>query len=184
MSGGRGGMFLLISYTVALFCTGKHKSRFVVICAMIVLLIILIYPYMSSDLIQRGFNRIFWFMGNSELNSSVEARQYYLSQALALIGNRPILGYGLFGYLNYMNNYPHNILLEVMLQGGLLYLVFATVILAILAKNYHVHRRVNPESKIIGVLFLFPIVELLFSGTYMSTPLFWFGISYILCVKN
>jgi O-antigen ligase len=107
-------------------------------------------------------------------------RNVVYQTTLQLIEQRPILGYGLFGMWDVYSSYPHNLFLEVLLQGGVFYLLIALIVLFYFAiKLAHLIRK-DMRFRILIVLFIYPFVMLMFSGTYLSTPMFWFVIIYVM----
>lgn len=110
-------------------------------------------------------------------------RDKLISQALLLIRENWVTGFGI-GYYEQMNNgiYPHNIILELMTEFGV---IGTFVILLILGKgiflcmdNSKIRRN---DDKILGLfLFSISIPQLCFSLSYWLLPSFWLFFSWSL----
>lgn len=106
-------------------------------------------------------------------------RDFLYRQSVELILARPLWGYGLFGYVTYISPYPHNLILEWALQGGLLFMLiiaFMNIFLIIKMQKYIKH---NPKDIMFILFIVLAYVPLIFSGSYLQSPLFWFVIMYM-----
>ena len=189
--GGRGGFVLLFVYAVlgVMYWLVKNRKNSIKIIAVIligILLILMIIPVISVFLeipsfntgIQRALEFIDFSGKKFNLEEGSSGRGPIYRQAVQLIMVRPFFGYGLFSYmydLTTVNQYPHNLFLEILLQGGLLYFgIFLWVSLAGL-KKFKVLVCEEPSFMIILFLVTFPLVLLMFSGTYLTEPLLWYS---------
>lgn len=191
MSGGRGGAILIIlSFIVVLFYSNKwnkRKSRtlFALLAVAVSgLLVISFLPEQYLDPILNGLNRQFSYIGKEGIDmSETSNRDFAYTEALQAYSESPVYGYGLYKYADRLGFYPHNIFLQVMVQGGTLYLfIFVVSMIAILIKAFRMLK--DSSNSLLIIIALYPVVQLLFSGSYTRDPLFWFLVSYIFIVKT
>lgn len=107
------------------------------------------------------------------------------SNVIRLILNKPFFGYGLFGFWD-VSGYPHNILLEILLQGGLFYFSIASVFFLYIGIKILRLVKADENSFILVLLTLFPFIQLQFSGTYLNSASLWFcfGLIYALPIRR
>lgn len=192
--GGRGAFVQLFVYIIITLIEvlreRKRKKTIVFLFSLIMLalVIILISPYlMENDFFQRGFNRVLSFVSPSGgINwEETSGRKAIYEEAIDLFKKSPLIGYGLFGY-NYqisIRQYPHNIILEVLLQGGIIYLlIFVLLLLKIFIKIFKLIKIDNKWREIL-FLFIYPLTGLMFSGSYLSTSIFWFVVISVISVS-
>ena len=131
------------------------------------------------SLLDNNFERITSLFDHGGINTSASSgRDEIWKDAWVLISERPILGYGLFSYLSHIN-WPHNIFLEVLLQGGfVLFLVLITILLLSLGKYSRMIRKDKSQMWLVPLI-IYVFTQLLFSGSYMFETYFWFSLSYI-----
>ena len=135
----------------------------------------------------KGMERSFSYVSDSgAIDMSQTSERDVVYQGLfQLIDNMPLNGYGFFHLYevcqrSIQQHYPHNIFFEVLLQGGyLLFFVFC-VIYAIFLKKIFNTIILHNKSICVLPLITYPLIELLFSGTYIKSALFWFVVIYIL----
>lgn len=91
------------------------------------------------------------------------------NNAIRLIKNNPFFGYGIYNYYDTME-YPHNIFLEFMLQGGVLYTLFMSFLVFKMFNRVIVrtNNNVDVSYNIVN------LTMLLVTSTYMYSPIFWF----------
>ena len=102
---------------------------------------------------------------------------------LTLISRSPIFGYGVFGMWRY-SALPHNFFLEILIQGGTVYFSFILIFLTYVFIKLYKITRIDPSFKLISILGLYPLVFLMFSGSYMSNSIFWFCISFVISYSS
>lgn len=187
ISGGRGGFILLILATFVLFYIKKRNGfnfkLFIKNILLVTSFVFLFFYFMPSELlevIEKGNKRLFaYFTPNGIDFSEISGRDVYYSKAFEFVKERPINGYGIFGFVDQTGDYPHNLILEILLQGGILLLIIWIVIFTKFYKKVKFLINADRSNMIIIALFIYPIVELMFSGSYILSPLFWFVISYV-----
>ena len=191
MSGGRGGAVLIIlSFIIVVFYAYKWEKRIsrtiVTILGITVLgfFVLRVLPDQYSEPILNGLNRQFSYISKSGIDmGETSNRDIVYAEALAAFRERPAFGYGLFKYADRLGSYPHNIFLQVMVQGGVFYLLlFAIFMLALFIKAF---KMLNDSSNsLLIIIALYPFVLLMFSGSYTRDPLFWFLVTYLFVINN
>lgn len=129
-----------------------------------------------ADSLQRSTQRTFGYMqgdANDAMQSS--GREGAYKWAWEIVEDTNYMGEGVCKGI--VDGYPHNIILEFMMQGGVIYtLIWLLVLMATIYKIHNLNR-IEP-SYILYPLFFYPMIQLVFSGSYLTTPLFWFVITY------
>lgn len=187
ISGGRGGFVLLTLYIMIFIINIIKIKRFSTLLNMIFIIVIscvLIYSMSENIIFRAGFERVISFIdfehGINWEGTSERDRVY--SDALFIINEKPILGHGIFSYW-LVTDYPHNIFLEVLLGGGIVYFVLVTC--ALIFTFFKLIRMIkyDPNNRIWLIIFLYPITMLMFSGTYLSSQEFWFIIILLITYR-
>lgn len=131
------------------------------------------------DLLTNNFDRIFQLV-NADVDASTatSGRDEIYQEAFGLFCESPVYGYGLFSYMKLIMH-PHNIVLEILLQGGLILLtVFCIIFLQALGKFRKI-KRIDDSQILLTPFVIYPFTQLLFSASYTFVPLFWFSLSYV-----
>lgn len=187
--GGGRGAFLTIIIGVVLNLGVFKKLNLKRLCTgcLITLLIVLLGGYGLSrlnadyfDLLTSNFERIYAVVEGGHIDTSASSgRDTIWADALKLWLDSPLYGFGLFSYLNHFYIRPHNIFIEMLLQGGiLLLLVFCFILVRSVIKYW---KMLHLDKK---QIFLMPFIIycstiLMLSGSYWFEPFFWFVLSYI-----
>lgn len=189
-AGGRGAfvtMLVGLLFNIDLLThNAKLMKRFVYVAIGVFLAIVVGLGMLDEDsefkeFFVGNFNRITALVDfqNMDTGNATSGRDEIYSDALGFIADRPVYGYGLYAYLFKMEMFPHNIFLEILLQGGLLFL---TVFCFMLVMSYGKYRKMLQfdKSQILLMPFaIYAFTELLFSSSYTYEPLFWFVLTYI-----
>ena len=91
-------------------------------------------------------------------------------------------GYGIFHTIGAFG-YPQNIFLEILEGGGIFYFAFWIIILIISIKRAYFIIKIERNLLFLVPLFIYPFVNLLFSGSYLMTGMFWFVLVFVLIYK-
>jgi len=186
---GRGGMLLALAYVVVFYFistrrSGNTQNRLVMIVVYIAIFIILFlalgHIVDSSPVLKQRFGRIFSYIGEGGIDlSQTSNRDILYTKALEHIGHSPLFGYGILGYeyLDGLNRYPHNIALEILIEGGIVYLL---IWVFIVISGYRKMKRIKNTSlyELYLIVFMFSVVKLMFSSSYSYEMLFWFSIVF------
>ncbi len=185
LTGGRGGMILVSVYILVITCTEGHNinktiKRIVIFCIIIALITLF---SSNNESVVAGLNRIFSFVGNDGINwEETSGRDQLYANAINLIKERPLFGYGIWGLFNYIPN-PHNIFLEWMLGGGIIGMLIGSGILLLTIRKYYILYKINSRVTLLLLFFLYNFVMLMFSGTYLCAPTLWFFIGALSATK-
>lgn len=187
-SGGRGGFLLLVVSTALLLYLERKRHGKSFLFLEVIVLLVPIALYLAdfgiiNMLIDNGLGRISEsFFTKDGYSVSKAGRDEVFNLAFNLIEENP-LGCGIFRSYALMGNYPHNIFVEILLEGGYtLFIIFICLIVRFARKIYCM-ASLYKEVKFLLVLFLYPAVMLCFSGTYLWFGLFWFVVTYIFSFK-
>ena len=193
LSGGRGGFItLLVGLLVFPFCHKVPSKKIFGYLLGIVILSLILSPFILkllgpsvSNFASESFGRIFSYISGGKIDlSQTSGRDEILKKAFVLIDNKPILGYGLFNYIKALGTYPHNIFVEWLLQGGLLLFSVGMIITIVFYKKLINLLRSNTDVVVLFPIFIYPLTELLFSGTWTTNPYLWFSLFFVLNYKS
>lgn len=185
-SGGRGGAVVVIVSTLVLtIIKFGYKSsilKVLLIVTSTILILILIQDYDIFDRIMRGGSRLFSYISKGGIDVSQSSnRDIVWEHSLFHIKENWLFGYGPFSYEKALGDsfYPHNLFLDFLLHGGVLYLLLWANILVRHFKKIRKIIKINIKEVIVLIPFLNSFILLMFSGTYLQEGLFWFSIMYV-----
>jgi len=187
-SGGRGAFILFIAITIYVFMiyfasnssASKKLINFVMIVLFAMLALIILSEIEVFSTLSDSFNRIFSYISDKGIDiSQTSGRDHVYQLSWEYVKGSLIIGHGISSYYSLMRTYPHNFFLEILFEGGLLYLLVWIIPLVILNKKRIACKRIEPRLSIMTVILLYPLVELMFSGSYMINTYFWFMIMWI-----
>jgi O-antigen ligase len=184
LGGGRGAMITVITF--ALFFFGRAFSSLrlrnlgYALCALLSVgaAIAFLVSKLSPgwiEVFEFGFRRAFSyiFAGDEYLEDGTGGRIEIYRHAVALLSDSPLFGYGVFGVHGTLIH-PHNIALEWGLQFGLpvaaVLIVWMMWCFVAAIRSNDIVRRWCCQFLAIG------LIMLSFSGSYLETGVFWFGI--------
>lgn len=186
VGGGRGGFVTL--FVVSLFSILALKMSVKRLFLFVVLSIvgtILFFQMIGNSDIGNSFMRIFDMFGQKNVASVDEERDRIATSAMSYIAESPIIGYGFFHQFDMCMKsvdvpYWHNYFIELLMQGGIILFAIGT---SVYCKVIMRTKRIIQKDKkhfILITLVSYPFVMLLFSGSYMLIPCFWFVVTYVL----
>ncbi|TXL66774.1 oligosaccharide repeat unit polymerase [Cerasibacillus terrae] len=186
-SGGRGGMVLAIVYFIYLIINSIKENRntkifkyFIIISLTFLIGILVHFQLMKISIYESSFSRVFSYISSEGIDiSATSGRDSVYSVALEYVYNSPLFGYGIFGMFDSYGGYPHNLFIEILLQGGLIYLIFFLFIFTKLINRTSKILKVDKRFRIICVIAFHPLILLMFSGTYTNQSSFWFTVAFI-----
>lgn len=191
LNGGRGGFVLVVVGAIVqafLSVRSKHSLRSVgnltILSIVLTVSSFLVLPRLlaRADL-ARSIGRIFSYLGEDGINwDGTSGRDVVYTRALAAIEDSPVFGYGLFSWGT--SSYPHNIFLEWLLNGGVVYLLLATVVVVSMIFRGIRFARLDQTVAIVCLVGLYPVVYLQFSGSYLTTGSFWFVLAFLFCLNR
>lgn len=191
ISGGRGalgtlaiGVFLLLFFYRKYYRRSLHLFRFVIIGGLVVSVALMILPNEYNEVVSRNFGRVFSFFNTDlDIYDRTSGRDEAIKVAFSQISDNPVFGSGLFGYKDVFTaksglGWPHNIFIEVFLQGGLIFfVVFMVFLLCFFKKSITILK--TPNNIVFLLFVVYPMSFLMFSGSYMGETLFWFSMAYV-----
>lgn len=189
LSGGRGGIIVVIIGTLWIFFNKYsffRSLRYVFfVISIISLLSFILISVINEDLQQRlleSSGRLFSYFTQDGFDfQKTSNRDIVYNNTVRVIQESPIYGYGLFGYLKYTNfAYPHNFFLEILLQGGIIFFCIWILLFYYFIKKFLLLISFGNENKFLIVTFTYSFVLLMFSGSYILEPFFWFNLSYVI----
>ena len=181
--GSRGPLVCILAFILMfmLFKSGKRYTWIIMIIFGVALFLFYKFGlnYIDSILHSQGiYSRTIELLNNNPTYDS--GRSILHEQAKAMIDKKPILGWGVAGERQYMDIYPHNIVLEFFLDYG----VPLGVVLLIICTALLVIGFINSKNYFLFffMVFLSISISLLWSGSYLSSISFW--ITIYLSVKT
>jgi len=192
ISGARGPLvcFVLIILIKAIYMLVKNKNyeAFLIWIGILSLPIVLfgikLLNYFSQLIINKGYStRLLSFIAKDDVLNETgrdEIRDYVIS----LIGQHPITGVGLALDRMMINrqignptsvaigDYPHNFILEILLQYGV---ILGGVLILLFLRLVYLSFKRSSNDDTINILFIFLSIgffPLLFSGSYLNAPFF------------
>lgn len=145
-------------------------KNFVRISLLLGALVIFVWIVQNTALIESLEIVVSFFSLDTGIDVSATGRSEIYNRAISLIVQN-LFGYGVYNYYGYIV-YPHNIILEFMLQGGVIFTFIGVVILYYLNK-YYVFSKIDFYVTF-RPLFLVTMIMLLVSGSYMFNSIFWY----------
>lgn len=188
ISGGRGGALLLIlNAFICLFAfnrKGVIKKSLIAIITLVLFTLLFgrfLDSYGLSDFFDIGVERTFSYISGGNIDmSETSGRDEVYKIAMSNIHSHPILGQGIFRTMSMYGGYPHNFFLEILVDGGFVYLLFWIGYLYFFFKELFRIIKRDDSNTFLLILAALPLLSLLFSGTYTSNSYFWFVIAYVL----
>lgn len=194
LGGGRGAFLLLILYLliaiyykISLSCKElKYVSiikNYVFMVLILCASLLLINLSLEIEFIQSGFKRATQYFTSEgiDIKKGSSGRDVVYQEALRYIDQSPIIGYGPFSYLE-KTIQGHNIILDILLQYGFVGIVF--ILAMIFCLFIRIFKNWSSTNHWVLVSFLYPMLMLIFSGVYLHTTLFVFGLSYFTLYKK
>lgn len=189
LTGGRGGIVLIavggaLLVGLSLARQAQARKRYVVAVLAIVAggLIWMLPRMVASGAGQSRLSRVFSYLGPDGVNwQGTSGRDDLYDRAVASVGEAPVIGHGLF---NWNGPYPHNFVLDVLLTGGVIYLVVCIWLFVVMGVALRDRIREEPGALILVPVALFPLVMLTFSGTYWNSSSFWFVLGALLSASG
>ena len=180
ISGARGAMVLIIVYSIFISIKLiRHPSSLIKLFVIISSVIIVIYlnwpKLIKIPIIAKSWGRVFAYITRDGINwAGTSGRDILYGDAIILIKQSPLFGHGFFGYWDKLGFSPHNIILEVLLQGGIIYLMFFLLAMIFLVRKVYKLGKKDTYYEAYSILLIYPLVMLMFSGSYIYNNVLWF----------
>lgn len=179
LGGGRGGaLLLIIGFVVTIFVFSRRRLSKTLPWTLLAVAVLAYFAIQFEDS-SEGFGRTFDYIGSGGIDFSSDAARLEFRQAsYKIIAESPIIGHGLWNGIAYATFFAHNIFLDVLISGGVLYLLlFLLIIFRCFRGCRKIFRSDNSKSVFLAWI-LYPSVMLLFSGYYLNSSFFWFAFIY------
>lgn len=190
-SGGRGGVVFLFALAGLISFVFVKKRNIFKVLFFVVPLGLLGVNLISNlgqnstlvNTLNTGMERAFSYISSSGIDmTQTSNRDIVYELARKNIEENPYTGYGVFHTIGSFG-YPHNIFLEILEGGGIFYFAFWIIILMISIKRAYFIIKKEQNLLFLMPLFLYPCINLLFSGSYLMTGAFWFALVFVLIYK-
>lgn len=187
--GTRGPIVAVVLYAGVLvfFRAGKKRSIFRIF--VLVILILLIVPFLSSDMFLNSVERLSDFFGEQGFSTRIfdkflggeladdSGRSYISTKIGTAINENWLFGLGFMGDRTVLDgSYAHNIFLELICSfgifvGTIIIIFLLSLTLSTLRKTY-----LKPEFHFAALIITFVFTKLMFSWSYAIEPYFYFMI--------
>lgn len=176
LQGSRGPFLSVILYFIMYIMTNYRKYTLKIIFIFGVFVLIAAFVYMNLDSILMQLDKVAtenqfeakiirWALeGNiTELNG----RDRIMTEAIDMIKERPLYGYGMFGDREIIESYCHNVFLELMVDFGGVWgvIISAFIIIGVIKALIHCSQAQRDVITILVGMFIF---KLLMSGTFWT----------------
>lgn len=198
LNGGRGAFVIMAVYTVIFIywiiskghLTWNWFIRFMsVLLTFPILLSIALQKVFNNPILSAGWRRATAFIvsldaGLIDLEKGSSGRDRVFTVAIRGIFESPWIGHGTFGHWEKVIQ-PHNLFFDLALQFGIpIAFIIIIVVLIIIVLKLRNFRNLSVEQLWVLMLFLYPLVNLMVSGGYLSNSLFWFCLLTIFSISN
>ena len=181
------GSILCFAFFLFLFILiGNNKKHVKAIFSLIILLISANIENILN-LIQKTANhfniksRTLSLLAENATHTS--GRDVIANDAISLIGNHPAIGVGIAGEFKYMDDYPHNIILDIYLHWGVILGTIILVYLSYIIIDALIKSR--DTGRILLIIFIcYGLVMLFFSGTYISCDGFFIMLGFVFRIRR
>ena len=178
MTGARGAMiaFILVTGFVVLASIRKFSIsqllRFAAIAlaaGAVAIGVVFAVPALRGVFLNatRSFN----YITDSGIN--LDNRSDIFAQAVSLILQAPLMGYGFGAAYHLLGIHPHNLFLEFMIDGGIFYTTGIVILMLVRLWQWMRCFRANWELRDIFVMILVNLSMLLLSTSYYTNPWIW-----------
>lgn len=183
VGGGRGAFVLLIIYLLIYSSILIGQNDFKIILKTIFILMVFgisIYIFNiiilnNKTVVLTGLDRIFQFISIDGINwDGTSGRDTVYINILNIAKTNPVLGVGFFNY-----PLPHNLFLEVLVSTGIVGLFIFIIVLVCFIRKFYLILKTNFNNYVLLVIFLYPMVMLMFSSSLFKSTEFAFIMSYI-----
>ena len=177
---------VLIYLIILLFTKNKRNKRKKLFYSTIIIAVFINYKIIVNVLLQflntHGIqSRSLRYLATNRffsLGSGRGTRSYIYASAIQEIKNIPVFGYGVKGDMYILNGvYPHNILLELVLQFG--FVLSMGVIILFIWSILKVYMYRSEYIEIITIFLVYSLVSLSVSSSFWQSKEFWILVSLI-----
>lgn len=182
--GSRGALIaLLLLLFIQYVSSGKNKKkRMVRLCLSIIVCVVgvssfaTIIDFLSDYLQQKEVNMLAIMRLQSVFDTGgdlTSGRTSIYSEALSQFANSPIWGHGLGGFCDFSGAYPHNMFIQMLVEGGLLFFIPYLYLFIKACKQMCCYPATSEYRRFLVFLFCAGIVRILFSFYLWGSQFFW-----------
>lgn len=184
-SGSRGSFACITVISMVMIWSYRKRISFLKVLATLSLVSAFIYVLISKANDSFALQRMLMVF-SSDLGISTSGRDIFYKKAIDTFLNSPIFGNGIGAYANIFGIYvyPHNIILEILNDFGILGLIVFLVFIIKAFKNLAKMLKQDKNEQIIALLFLNSITMLLFSSSYLVNAQFWMSFVLVYTYHN
>lgn len=181
--GGRGAFVLLLTFVIYainknVYLIKENKKSFVYSVVIIMIIILLLSTSLDNPYLENGFGRISRFF--TDINRiEHDSRRLLYASALNSFYESPVFGNGVGSIFYEFNFYSHNIIIDILVDGGITLLVIFMISITRLIYLLGKYSKENHLNEIVIICFLCSVIMLLFSGNYLRESGIWFSAGYV-----
>ena len=185
LSGGRGGLVLLVILLISsiLLYLGKKAYKIVVPAGIFIIIVRFTVPWLINTLNIniKGLTRILSFLNGNLID---DGRSSLYHKSFVLFQENPIIGNGIGSIFHYLDNYSHNMFLDILVETGIVGLiVFVVLLIAFIKKDVLLYRQ-GSLFRFLTIIFICGITLNMFSGYIWVNPHVWLPISVVLTIRK
>lgn len=160
--------------------SGKHLIKyFLYLCTILTILYLVVFR-LKVEFLDSSISRIKSLFGTNTSIDVTNGRADLYKKAFELFLESPIYGHGPMGFLTKSGYsiYPHNIFMEILCDYGLIGFVGLMSLLIYILYKYYINLKVDWTVCIVFGMFSVKLIELMFSGSFITSGQFWFFIGF------
>lgn len=182
IGGGRGGLVTFICISICSLIVAIKKKKltistvikyFIVIVLILIIGFLVINGAMKSDISTSGFERIL----NTIETGDSSGRDSIWTTALTSFIDSPLFGHGLGSVFYELGEYSHNILIDCLLEQGILGILILIYMLSSTIKGLLKMYRDDRANYLWSLMFIYSLIQSFFSGYYLAQIPIYFTIS-------
>ena len=185
LSGGRGGLVLLVILLISsiLLYLGKKAYIIVVPAGIFIIIVRFTVPWLINTLNIniKGLTRILSFLNGNLID---DGRSSLYHKSFVLFQENPIIGNGIGSIFHYLDNYSHNMFLDILVETGIVGLIVFVVLLIVFIKKDVLLYRQGSLFRFLTIIFICGITLNMFSGYIWVNPHVWLPISVVLTIRK
>tara|TARA_Y100000768_G_C23990897_1_gene692759 strand:+ start:3984 stop:5219 length:1236 start_codon:yes stop_codon:yes gene_type:complete len=195
-SGGRGGLVVIFVTIVSILFLRLKFIKTMLLFVGLVFIVPLILNSLpleyliDNQLVIDRLERLVSYISSDGLDFSQSSfRDVFYIQSLEYISQKPIFGHGFFSIIDNSPEpfferpgdfYSHNFFLDILLHGGILFLLFWIAILSVFFYKIFLILKYEKDQFMILVPVIYSFTQLMFSGSYLQETMFWFSVVFVL----
>lgn len=181
-------LFFIIFSEILLFgqIDKAKKIKYILFSIILVIIFFIIIFKSNFNAFNASIVRIKTLFDPSSSIDVSNGRLDLYRKSLEMFMEKPILGQGPLGFLNKsgFNIYPHNLILEILCDYGILGFSIWAILFLYIIRKYIKNLRFDVTVNIIFSVFMVKLVEHTFSGSFILSGQFWFFVGFGIFLPN